>query len=73
MKHNEVTHIWTHLIGAIAFILLIVFLFTSRSYYSTIYNDIKKDFNNFHLKKFDEVFKSEIAYFVKEIKNQAEV
>ena len=47
MAHNETMNIWTHLIGAIVFVFLIIFLIHNKQYSVAIYKEIKKDFENF--------------------------
>lgn len=68
MKHNELMNIWTHLIGSLVFIILIVFLITNKHYSTQIYKELKSDFENFHIDKFNETFKNEILHFIDKIK-----
>lgn len=42
--HNELLNIWTHLIGAIVFIVFLVFLFSHSAQTTAIYQDYKQKF-----------------------------
>ena len=46
IRHNELMNVWTHLIGAILFILLLVFLAFHIESAKSIYNNVKKDISN---------------------------
>ena len=46
--HNELLNIWTHLIGSVLFMSLLVYLIINRSYSLEIYKDVQQNFNNFH-------------------------
>lgn len=42
--HNELLNIWTHLIGAVVFIVFLVFLFSHSAQTSALYQDYKQKF-----------------------------
>lgn len=47
-RNNELLNIWTHLIGAILFMSLLIYLMINRNYSMEIYKDVQQNFNNFH-------------------------
>lgn len=46
MRHNELLNVWTHLIGAIMFIGLLIFLAFHIESAKSIYNNVKTDISN---------------------------
>lgn len=71
-KHNELLNIWTHLIGMLCFIALVVFLIQNRQETIKIYEEIKSDFKDFHLSQdFKQKFSQDFKNFVTKIKTTA--
>lgn len=48
-QHNDLLNIWTHLIGMLIFLGLIIYLFLHRAESIQIYSELKQDFQNLHL------------------------
>ena len=48
IKHNELMNIWTHLLGALFFFSLFIYIIVQSPYPANIYNELKNDMSNLH-------------------------
>lgn len=48
-RHNDIMNIWTHLVGAIFFLIVLVYLMVSSTLSTSLYNELKRDIKQLNI------------------------
>lgn len=71
-KHNDLINIWTHLLGAIFFLIFFVYLLINTSYSKSLYHELKADIQELHITdKIQMSYNKNIEPLLKYLKNNS--